>query len=293
MAGWRTIIITERCKLDFRYGRMNIRKNDELHQIHLSEIGVLLLESTSISITTALLAELIKQKIKVIFCDELHNPQAELIPYYGSYDCSERLKSQISWNRLAMESLWTKIVYEKIQNQMYLLRKLGKEQSNLLLEYLNQIEYYDSSNREGHAAKVYFTALFGRDFSREKDNNPINVALNYGYALLLSIFNREIVANGFTTQLGLFHHNKFNPFNLSCDLMEPFRILVDKIVYHMDLKEFGKNEKMELINLFKIQVRIEGKMYYLPDAIRIYVKSCLDALDAGMIEQINFYQNEL
>lgn len=137
MAGWRTIVITERCKLDLRYGIMNIRKNDVLNQVNISEIGVLILESTSISITTSLLSELIKNRIKVIFCDEQHNPQSELMSYYGSYDCSERVKKQIEWTKQCKEKLWTIIVYEKIKKQMEFLHRLGKEQCNLLLEYLS------------------------------------------------------------------------------------------------------------------------------------------------------------
>lgn len=293
MAGWRTIVITERCKLDLRYGNMNIRKNDILNQVNISEIGVLILESTSISITTALLSELMKNKIKVIFCDEQHNPQSELISYYGSHDCSERIKNQISWSTEQKESLWTIIVYEKIKKQMELLHRLGKEQCNLLLEYMSQIEHYDITNREGHSAKVYFNALFGNDFTREDKENPINIALNYGYSLILANINREIVSNGCLTNLGIFHRNKFNQFNFSCDLMEPFRPIVDEIVYFMKLEKFEKEEKRKLQDIFKMQFIISDKKYYFQDVIKIYVKSILDSLDSGNFEVLRFYENEL
>lgn len=293
MAGWRTIVITERCKLDLRYGNMNIRKNDILNRVNISEIGVLILESTSISITTALLSELMKNKIKVIFCDEQHNPQSELISYYGSHDCSERIKNQISWSTEQKESLWTIIVYEKIKKQMELLHRLGKEQCNLLLEYMSQIEHYDITNREGHSAKVYFNSLFGNDFTREDKENPINIALNYGYSLILANINREIVSNGCLTTLGIFHRNKFNQFNFSCDLMEPFRPIVDEIVYFMKLEKFEKEEKRKLQDIFKMQFIISDKKYYFQDVIKIYVKSVLDSLDSGNFEILRFYENEL
>ena len=125
MAGWRTIVITDRCKLDLRYGSLNIRKNDSLKQVNISEIGVLIIESTSVSITAALLSELMKNKIKVIFCDETHNPESELIPYYGGYDSSERIKSQINWSNEIKESLWTLIVSEKIRKQKEVLKSLN------------------------------------------------------------------------------------------------------------------------------------------------------------------------
>lgn len=99
----------------------------------------------------------------------------------------------------------------------------------MLYEYITQIEFGDATNREGHAAKVYFNALFGLDFTRSAENS-INSALNYGYSLLLSTCARETALNGYITQIGLFHDNIFNQFNLASDLMEPFRPIVDNLV---------------------------------------------------------------
>ena len=81
----------------------------------------------------------------------------------------------------------------------------------MLSGYTEQIELADTTNREGHAAKVYFNALFGMEFTRSADI-AINAALNYGYSMILSAFNREISANGYLTQLGIFHNNMFNHF---------------------------------------------------------------------------------
>lgn len=293
MAGWRTIVITERCKLDVRYNNMNIRKKDELNIVNISEIAVLIIESTAVSLTTSLLSELSKNKVKIIFCDEFHNPESELIPYYGSYDCSERVKKQFQWYEDFKENVWTLIVYEKIKKQMENLKYLNKEQSDLLFKYMNEIEHFDVTNREGHAAKVYFNSLFGKKFSRENMNDKINKALNYGYAILLSSFNREIVLNGYLTNLGIFHKNKFNPFNLSCDIMEPFRPIVDKKVYFMEFEDFKTEEKRQVQSILKEPIYINKKKYYLLDAIKIYTKSILDALDNNDISLIRFYENEL
>lgn len=293
MAGWRTIVITERCKLDLRYNNMNIRKNDSLKQVNISEIGVLIIESTSVSITSALLSELMKNKIKVIFCDETHSPESELIPYYGGYDSSERIKSQISWSDEIKESLWTVIVFEKIKKQMEVLKYFNLKEYKLLENYMFQVEHFDVTNREGHSAKVYFNSLFGTDFNRDDKENVINMALDYGYSILLSLFNREVVSNGYITNIGLFHKNKFNPFNLSCDLMEPFRPLVDKLVVEMNVNNFGTEEKRELQKLLSTQLFIKNKEYYLQDVIRIYTKSLLDSLDERDLTNLWFYENEL
>ena len=145
---------------------------------------------------------------------------------------------------------------------------------------------------EGHAAKVYFNALFGMDFSRSADND-INAALNYGYSLILAVFNREVVANGFLTQLGMFHDNMFNPFNLSSDLMEPFRTLIDEKVISMPIESFGHEEKMSILDLLNKEVYIDGKQNTLNNAIKIYCKSVITALSERDISEIKFYKYEL
>ena len=230
---WRTIVITKRAKLDLQLGFMVVR-GEHTTKVALNEIAVVLIESTAVSLTTSLLAELTKRKVKVIFCDEKRNPSSELVSYYGSHDTSNKIRKQIAWRQNTKEAVWTEIVSEKIRKQKELLELLGKEEAELLSSYLQQIAWNDETNREGHAAKVYFNALFGLDFTRTEDN-LINAALNYGYSIILSSFTREIVANGYITQLGLFHDNMFNQFNLASDLMEPFRPLVDKCVLGMKL----------------------------------------------------------
>lgn len=162
----------------------------------------------------------------------------------------------------------------------------------MLAQYIKEIELGDVTNREGHAAKVYFNALFGLEFTRSADNS-INAALNYGYGILLSCFNREIIANGYITQLGLFHDNMFNQFNLASDFMEPFRILVDKVVRQMEPQSFTHDEKIELLRFLNESVLIDGKYNYVSNAIKIYCRSLFDALNEEDISLIKFYRNEL
>ncbi len=288
---WRIVVISRRAKLDYQLGYMVVR-SEETTKIHLGEISTVLIESTAVSITTSLLAELIKKKIKVIFCDEKRNPASELVGYYGSHDTSSKLRSQIQWSRNTKEAVWTEIVTEKIRKQKEFLEILGKEESRLLESYIQQIDWNDMTNREGHAAKVYFNTLFGLDFTRTADN-PINAGLNYGYSIILSAFAREIVANGYVTQLGLFHDNMFNHFNLASDLMEPFRVLVDREVAGMGIQELEHAEKMRLVNILNNEVQIDGKTQYVNNAIKIYCKSVFDALNENDSSLIRFYKVEL
>ena len=288
---WRTIVITKRAKLDLQLGFMVVR-GEHTTKVALNEIAVVLIESTAVSLTTSLLAELTKRKVKVIFCDEKRNPSSELVSYYGSHDTSNKIRKQIAWRQNTKEAVWTEIVSEKIRKQKELLELLGKEEAELLSSYLQQIAWNDETNREGHAAKVYFNALFGLDFTRTEDN-LINAALHYGYSIILSSFTREIVANGYITQLGLFHDNMFNQFNLASDLMEPFRPLVDKCVLGMKLEQFEHEEKMWLVDILNQEVQIDGKIQYVSNAIKIYCKSVFDALNEDDSALVRFYKIEL
>ena len=288
---WRVVVISKRAKLDYQLGYLVVR-NESVTKIHLGEISTLLIESTAVSITTSLLAELTKKKIKVIFCDEKRNPSSELVGYYGSHDTSSKVRNQIQWSRNSKDTVWTEIVTEKIRKQKKLLEYQGKEESKLLDSYLQEIKWNDETNREGHAAKVYFNALFGLDFTRTTDC-PVNAALNYGYSIILSAFTREITANGYITQLGLFHDNMFNQFNLASDLMEPFRVLVDKEVLEMKFEEFEVDEKRRLVNILNHEVVIDGKVQYVNNAVKIYFKSVFDALNENDSSLIRFYKFEL
>ena len=288
---WRTVVVSSSAKLDYQLGYLVVRK-DVTVKVHISEISILIIESTAVSLTAALLNELMKKKIKVIFCDEKRNPSSELLPYYGSHDTSAKIREQIKWSEQEKTVIWTEIVTEKIRKQADTLDQYGKSEAKLLRKYIEEIEYGDATNREGHAAKVYFNALFGMDFTRTEENS-INAALNYGYGILLSAFNREIVMNGYITQIGLFHNNMFNQFNLGSDLMEPFRSIVDQQVKNMMPQKFESEEKRTILEILQNEVLIAGRKEYVSNAIKIYCKSIFDALSSNDISLIKFYQYEL
>ena len=288
---WRIIVISKRAKLDLQLGKMVVR-SDEITKIVLSEISTIIIESTAVSITASLISELAKRKIKVIFCDEKRNPSCELVNYYGSHDTSNKIRKQIAWKQQTKEAIWTEIVTDKIRKQKDLLELLRRKESALLDTYLQEITWNDGTNREGHAAKVYFNSLFGLDFTRTEDS-LINAALNYGYSVLMSAFAREIVASGYLTQLGIFHDNMFNDFNLGSDLVEPLRMIVDEYVYTHQPEEFGHNEKMALLDLLNQEVWIDGRRQVLNNAIKIYCKSVFEALKQEDAQIIRFIGNEL
>lgn len=286
---WRSILVTKKCKLSYKNGYLIIR-DKKIEMIHLSEINTIIIDSTMVSITSYLLVELVSKKIKLVFCDYERNPLAELVPYYGRFNTSKSIHYQFLWSNQQKSNIWTNIIIEKINNQSKLLLKYNLDGFLKLEEYKNDIKPFDITNREGHAAKVYFNSLFGMKFSRD-DDCAVNAALNYGYSILLSNFNKEIVSCGYITQLGLKHCNEYNNFNLSSDLMEPFRVLVDDYVYNSGFTFFSSDYKFALVDLLNKQVTIKGRKHFVTNAISIYVKSVFEAInqcDSSIIEFFDF-----
>ena len=287
---WRTVVISTRAKLDLQLGYMVVR-GERTTKVHLDEISVLLIETTEASLTAALLAEMMERKIKVIFCDGKRNPSAELVPYYGAHDVSAKIKQQIAWSESVKGEVGTAIIRAKIKMQAALLQKLHFNTAVMLEEYAAQLQYRDASNREGHAAKVYFNSLFGMGFTRA-DDIAVNAALNYGYMVLLAACNREITANGYLTQLGLIHDNIFNAFNLGSDIMEPLRPFVDLLVYNMLVDEklyfFDKEQKHDVLAVLTANVMNNEKQVTLNYAIKLYCKSVFDALNNNDVSLIKW-----
>lgn len=275
---FRTVVISKQSKLSYKNRFLVVKQEDDEKYVHLSEIDTIIVDSITVSVSAYLLKELADNKINIIFCDELHNPFGELIPFYSKHNSSKMISNQIKWNDELKNKVWQEIVKNKITNQGLLLQKIHSEKSELILSYIRDITLGDKTNREGHAAKVYFNALFGNSFIRNTNDN-INSALNYGYSILLSTVSKEIINNGYLTQLGIHHKNEFNEFNLSCDFMEPFRIIIDNFVYYNKNRKLDQQYKMDLVNIFNNKFKYDEKTYTLKDIIRLYVKNLLDYIN--------------
>ena len=287
--GWRTVVIDKRCKLDYRLGYLRFRTEFEEKSIFLDEVAVLLVEEVGVSLTCYLLQELTNRKIKVIFCDSKRNPFSELQSLYGSFDTSKKYEMQLSWKAETKAKVWQEIIRQKILSQRELLIKIGKkDKADLLRSYANDVRDGDSTNREGMAAKVYFRALFGDNFNRDDVENHINSFLDYGYTLLNSLFNRSVCTCGYATQLGIWHSGGQNPFNLSSDLMEPFRPVIDQHIRLVKSQVLDSSTKHFILRAFDERVRIIGSFQTLLNAVPIWVASVFDALnndDVGLIKK--------
>lgn len=279
--GWRVIVINTHSKISYKNNHLIYRSPEQSEMIHLSEIDILLLETTDITLTTMLVKRLVDENILILFCDDHRLPIGKLLPFYGRHDSSLQVSKQVNWGEEIKIEVWTDIISQKILNQSTFLKYQSyHEKSDSLLYLHDELQPLDPSNREGHAARVYFNTLFGSDFSRS-DDSDINSALNYGYTLIMSLFAREIVKNGCITQLGLKHSNQFDSYNLASDVMEPFRCLVDELVYEHQGKDFIQI-KRHLFELFSNTYKYDNKNMYLTNIVSDYTKKVIKKLNGEM-----------
>lgn len=282
---FRTVIVENRCKLDYSLNYLVCRKDNEETKVLLDEIKVLLINSLQVSITSCLMAMLIDKKIKVILIDTKHNPSGEIVPYQNNFYSYRKIKDQIAFKQEYKDRLWREIIRKKIHNQSRNLKLIDSESALLLDEYERNVLDGDTSNREGHSAKVYFNSLFGKSFNRDQDNE-INKYLDYGYSIILSIINREIKVLGYLTEIGIHHIGESNSFNFSCDLVEPLRPLIDYYVINKLVDD--TNFKKVFVSLLGKTVYYNEKEIFLDNAIRLYVEDAILFLKTGDEEFIRF-----
>lgn len=282
---FRVVDISTHCKLEYSLNYLVYRTAEGTKKVCMDEISVLMIESTSVALTTSLLSELIKRKINVIFCDEKHNPISQLLPLHGSHNSSATILEQITWCQEDKDALWQIIVTEKIKWQAFVLEKHFPGQAQRLYDSLDKILPGDITNCEGHCANYYFSHLFGKTFTRDSQDER-NGFLNYGYSILLSQRNRTVASKGCLTQIGLHHRNPFNHFNLSCDLREPFRPIIDDLVRQSDKDNF----KDKLIGVPQITITIRGCKQTLVNARDLYVSSRIKAMSAHEFTNLAFME---
>lgn len=274
--GWRSIIITQHAKLSYSLNMMVVQTNDGINQVPLDDIELLLVSTTQAVVTTSLLNQLAQREVKVLFVDGAREPIAELNPLYPEQRCPSSINEQLFWEEDRKEILWTHITANKIKNQIQVLKQNEIGTQDLEAELL-KLEKNDFTNREAVVARKYFPLLFEKGFSRHKDSS-INAALNYGYAILLSLVDQTIVSRGYMTYWGIHHSSEENRYNLGSDLMEPFRPFVDAWVAVQKFTELTSDVKYGLVDLLNLEIRYKKKNTLLRTAIKKYVGDCLEYL---------------
>ena len=251
--------------LNLRNGQMVIHTReapDIQKSVPIEDIGFVILEEQQCSITLPLLNALSDNNVAVIFCDENRMPNAMLMNLDSNRTQGESYRTQIEASEPLKKGLWKQIVEAKIRNQAALLRKLGRDGDKLKPYYMN-VKSADADNREGIAAKIYWSELFGTDFIRSREGSSPNNLLNYGYTILRAAVTRSIMGSGLFPAFGIFHRNRYNAFPLADDLMEPYRPFVDELVYNLysqGHEQLNKEVKSQLLRILFMDTRFDKVM---------------------------------
>lgn len=232
--------------------------------VPIEDIGLILLDNPQINLSNALLMALNENNTAVVSCDKSHLPYGLMLPMFSNHAFTEKLQSQIEASQPLMKNLWQQTVIAKINNQSALLRKEGVDIKKMEF-YLNEVKSGDPGNVEGRAAAYYWDNLFGSGaFLRYRFGEPPNNLLNYGYAILRAIVARSLIASGLFPSLGIHHRNKYNPYCLADDIMEPFRPFVDSLVLEIvrnnqEIEELTPEIKKQLLQIPVLDIIIEDK----------------------------------
>lgn len=286
--GYRQIIIKKSEKLHFKDNQLVIDKEENSTKVPLEDISYILIEDSTTILTTRLLAELGKNAISLIVCDEKFEPTSIMYPYNYHFKQLDVFTNQLEIDDSIKNEFWNQIVKRKIENSIRVLEMTSKEEFPIskLSDYSSEIVDGDIKNREGLAAKMYFRSLFGSDFIRFYDDN-INAALNYGYTIIASAIIRNLAVYGLNTYLGIHHSSKINNFNLAYDFLEPYRSVVDKFIY--DNKDdivlpLSFEFRKKLINLLNKEVLHQNKKYTIEYSIGLLIKSYIKSFSTGEIK---------
>ena len=264
---------------------------EEKGSVPIEDIGLLMLDHYQITLSHQLIQELMKNNVILISCDERHLPLAGMLPFSGNSLFSERVKVQMEVSEPLKKQLWKQTIECKIQNQLKVLEQLGKYAAPMY-EYLKEVKSGDTTNMEGIAAPHYWKYLIDNNFLRDRFGDYPNPFFNFGYGVLLSIIARALVDTGLLLVLGIFHRNKYNPYCLASDIMEPYRPIVDLLVMkwlqlHPEKQSLDKESKTFLLQIATQDVNIEKLVRPLIVGVKMTASSLLKCY-TGEKRQISY-----
>ncbi len=280
--GYKIIYIQQSERLSLYLDNLKVETERGELLVPLSDIQTLIVDNYKTVLTTRLMNALCSNNVCTILCSIDHLPSGYLLPMNGHFSMSGNIMKQVKWDDDIKKALHREIVVAKISNQRKILIKHNGSQyaEDILTKYIQEVQDDDITNREGLAAKVYFRELFGDSFTRF-DNDVINAGLNYGYSIFRSLITSIIVSKGYLPNLGIFHRGRENMTNLSDDLIEVFRPIVDDYVCSNMLDDvlFTSKTKEELIRLSVGRIYYENCTETISNAITLYFESILKCIE--------------
>ena len=288
----RALFFSTPYHLSLRNGQLIVRTHeapDMQKSIPIEDLGTVVLDDPQITVTLPLLNALSDNNVAVVFYGDNRMPNAMLMNLDANTTQGESFRAQIEAGEPLKKGLWRQIVEAKIRNQAALLNKLGKEGNKLKPYYMN-VKSGDTDNREGAAARLYWSELFGASFVRTREGEVPNNLLNYGYTILRAAVARALMGSGLLPAFGLFHRNRYNAFPLADDLMEPFRPYVDELVFHLHRQgkhQLTRDIKGELLRVLFMDTRF-SKVQRPLDVGLSFTTASLAKCFAGTSKKLEF-----
>jgi len=233
-------------------------------RVPLEEVGVLILSHPEVVLTAPVLSALAEAGATLVVCDAKRLPVAQLLPLAHHFAQGERFRLQAEAPLPRRKRAWQALVKAKIRAQGSLLQRLRGHDAGLLA-LAPKVQSGDRTLLEAQAARRYWPLLFQDPaFRRNREGFDQNRYLNYGYAVLRAMTARALAASGLHPGLGLHHHNRYDPFALASDLMEPFRTVVDERVVHLVERhgpdaELTQELRLELLGVCHLRLEWEGE----------------------------------
>lgn len=175
------------------------------------------------------------------------------------------------------QALWfaRHFVRSKIFGHISLLKRIRKKDDDLkqalkkLDDYqeqvLNACALDELMGIEGNAARLYFKHHFGRLKSTTWQGrkprlklDPVNVVLDMGYTLLFNYVEANLRLFGFDVYRGMLHQLWYKRKSLVCDLVEPFRCIIDhQVVTSFNLGQFQLSHFSSLKHQYQLQANYQ------------------------------------
>lgn len=289
---WRIIYVENSHKVSLYLNNLKIEDGDEAYIVPISDINTVIFNNYKMYMTVQLLCKLSQANVCVIICEKNGLPEIVMNPLNGNYATFRNQELQLNLSAERKGELWRKIIEGKIKNQITVLKNCQRNRNikviEKLYEYLSSVQNADATNREGLAAKLYFRELFGEDFLRERDTqDPVNIALNYGYAVMRAMMARSVAAKGFIPACGVFHKNPYNHFNLVDDFLEAYRPIIDEWVFFNMAEEFFVREKrLQVIEHLSKKIILDGKKYQIMKSMDIFLDGVVSFMKTGQIDYL-------
>lgn len=243
--------------------------------IPIEDIGVVVLDNKQLTITHGVIEALLDNNVALVTCDSCRMPVGLMLPLCGNTTQNERFRSQLEASLPLQKQLWQQTIQTKIENQAVVLRECRGAEVRNMMKWVSEVRSGDADNLEARAAAYYWANLF-TNFRRDREGEPPNNLLNYGYAILRAVVARALVSSGLLPTLGIHHHNRYNAYCLADDIMEPYRPFVDKLVVEMfdeGTTEINKDAKIKLLSIPVLDVKINGQRSPLMIAVGLTTSS--------------------